>query len=100
MAGLIFAARASRAQSPVALQSQKTTSLEFRSCWNIGACDVPMKEVIDSLRFGLERPLIDQTGLMGNFDFLISYGTDYNLPTPPGGSPDRQSEGPSNRRWT
>jgi len=63
---------------------------------NLSGRDIPIKEIVESLSDYLimfsgekpRRPLLDRTGLTGNFDFIVTYETDAG-PPPPGATPDR-----------
>ena len=60
--------------------------------WSFGAADVPMSLIASSLSSwgNLGRPVVDQTGLTGTFDFVLDYTPD---PRPPYATVD--SGGPS-----
>ena len=53
-----------------------------------GARDVPMAVIVDSFNVditGIDRPVLDKTGLTGKFDFTIEYTPQLpNRPLPPG----------------
>jgi uncharacterized protein (TIGR03435 family) len=57
-----------------------------------GARNVPMSMIVDNLfkrqTTGVDRPILDKTGLTGNFDFTIEFVLASNLPLRGGEPPD------------
>jgi bla regulator protein BlaR1 len=53
-----------------------------------GAKGITMPLLARALPGGLDRPVLDRTGLSGNFDFAIEFTPQIDGPLPPGSTPD------------
>jgi uncharacterized protein (TIGR03435 family) len=63
----------------------------------IGARNITLKFLADSLSgwSNRGRPVIDQTGLSGTFDFVMEFTPDLPGPQPPGANPLPDTSGPT-----
>lgn len=60
------------------------------------ACELPVKGLVRVLQLGLDRPIVDQTGLTGNFSFALKWTPGFDQPRPmPGPSPGAEPPPPS-----
>jgi bla regulator protein blaR1 len=60
-------------------------TLTIRGAGNISGSDVPISELVGYFSLGLNRPLLDQTGLAGRYDFTLEWTAD-TAPGTPGSS--------------
>jgi uncharacterized protein (TIGR03435 family) len=63
-----------------------------------GARNVPMSMIADSIGFGptgIDRPVLDKTGLTGKFDITIEFTPEFNGPLPPGATFKPDDSGPT-----
>jgi bla regulator protein blaR1 len=58
------------------------------------ACELPVMGLVRVLQFGLDRPIVDQTGLTGNYTFELKWTPDFDSPMP-GPSPSAEPPPPS-----
>jgi uncharacterized protein (TIGR03435 family) len=65
--------------------------------YQAGARNVTMASVADILPSlaGLGRPVLDQTGLSGRFDFVVEWAPESNGPLPPNADAQPDSQGPT-----
>jgi uncharacterized protein (TIGR03435 family) len=64
----------------------------------VGARNVPMAFIATSLTIpslGIDRPVVDQTGLTGTFDFVIEFSPQIDTPLPPGANLTPDPNGPT-----
>ncbi len=63
----------------------------------LGSRDTTMQRVADSLPFlgNLGRPVVDQTGLTGTFDFTLNFVRESNQPLSPGAETQPAPQGPT-----
>ena len=65
----------------------------------LGARDIPMLMIATSMSIpqlsGVDRPVIDKTGLTGKFDFVIEFTPQINGPLPPGVNFQPDESGPT-----
>jgi uncharacterized protein (TIGR03435 family) len=47
---------------------------------------MPLSQLVQFLSQNLGRPVLDKTGLEGNYDYNVTYTPD-QIPAPPGGAP-------------
>ena len=62
-----------------------------------GARNVPMELVASSIGVGegVDRPVLDRTGLTGMYDFAIEFTPQLNASSPPGANSRRDLTGPT-----
>jgi uncharacterized protein (TIGR03435 family) len=82
-------------------------SCGFLSAWpppsapgriRVGARNVPMTMITTSLNVpftGVDRPVLDKTGLTGKFDFVMEFAPVFNGPLPPGANFQPDESGPT-----
>jgi uncharacterized protein (TIGR03435 family) len=64
----------------------------------IGARDVTMATIASGMTspfLGVDRPVVDQTGLSGNFDFTVEFSPTVDTPLPPGVNFTPDPDGPT-----
>jgi uncharacterized protein (TIGR03435 family) len=65
----------------------------------IGGRNIPMVMFVTSLSFpqltGVDRPVLDKTGLTGTFDFVMEFTPQFNGPLPPGANFQPDPTGPT-----
>ena len=65
----------------------------------IGARNVPFSMIVDNLFqrqiMGVDRPILDKTGLSGRFEFTIEFTPKFKRPLPPGSSFQPDPSGPT-----
>jgi uncharacterized protein (TIGR03435 family) len=65
----------------------------------LGARNVPMEMIATSLTnpqvLGVDRPVIDKTGLVGKYDFVVEFTPQINGPLPPGVNFQPDESGPT-----
>ncbi len=59
------------------------------------ACELPVKGLVRVLQLSLDRPIVDQTGLTGNYSFELKWTPAFDEPGPmPGPSPSAEAPPP------
>lgn len=59
---------------------------------DFAACELPVKGLVRMLQLSLDRPIVDQTGLTGNYSFELKWTPDFNPPgATPGASPGAEA---------
>ena len=64
----------------------------------VGARNVPMTMITTSMNVpftGVDRPVLDRTGLTGKFDFVMEFTPQFNGPLPPGANFQPDESGPT-----
>jgi len=64
----------------------------------VGARNVPMALIATSFTIpslGIDRPVVDQTGLTGTYDFVVEFSPQINTPLPPGANFTPDPTGPT-----
>ena len=62
---------------------------------DLAACNLPVKGLVRVLQLSLDRPVVDQTGLTGNYSFNLKWTPGFDQPGPmPGPSPIAETPPP------